>query len=670
LEIEAKFGIPDEQRFQQLLQATTLAGFVLGEAAVAELHDRYLDTAEGAMLAAGYACRLRRLGKGSDEASSGTPPDGRVLATLKALGRATGAIHRRPEYEVALAEPSPPVDWPPSPARDLALGLAGGEPLIILFDIEQTRHSRPLLDGDRVVAELSLDRVRLSRGDVLADTYLELEAELEPEGCERDLEKLVRELEDGWGLEPDRQSKFERALATFGLEATERRTADSGTEDHLSRRERAIVEQLLDKREVIARRARLLLAWDEGLSRNEMLERASLSARRARYWLSAFRELRLGIFPQAALDAAANTLFVPHLPTGQEPVAAAEGPVPEAPATSPPPLPSGIELLNKPGIQADDPMSEAGRKTFRFHYRRMLHHEPGTRLGEDIEALHDMRVATRRMRAAFRIFGDYFDPEVTAPYLKGLKRTGRTLGAVRDLDVFHQKVQAYVNSLPPSQGAGLQGLLSVLDSQREAARQRMIAYLDSSRYRRFAAGFGEFVETEGMGSLPATIAGGEPQPYRVRHVAPMTIYERLAAVRAYDEWVNMPNPPLARLHALRIACKGLRYTLEFFGEVLGPTTKAVVKQVVTLQDHLGDLHDAVMASGILRDFLVWGTWGHDDAQPRPPVLETPVIAPGVAAYLATKQGELQDLWDSFPQVWQQLKGSEFSRMVAEAVAVL
>jgi hypothetical protein len=47
-----------------------------------------------------------------------------------------------------------------------------------------------------------------------------------------------------------------------------------------------------------------------------------------------------------------------------------------------------------------------------------------------------------------------------------------------------------------------------------------------------------------------------------------------------------------------------------------------------------------------------------------------VIAPGVAAYLATKQGELQDLWDSFPQVWQQLKGSEFSRMVAEAVAVL
>ena len=47
--------------------------------------------------------------------------------------------------------------------------------------------------------------------------------------------------------------------------------------------------------------------------------------------------------------------------------------------------------------------------------------ELGTRLGEDIEALHDMRVATRRMRAAFRVFGEHFEPKAVAPYLKGLK---------------------------------------------------------------------------------------------------------------------------------------------------------------------------------------------------------------------------------------------------------
>src|SRR5690606_3507983 len=95
--------------------------------------------------------------------------------------------------------------------------------------------------------------------------------------------------------------------------------------------------------------------------------------------------------------------------------------------------------------------------------------------------------------------------------------------------------------------------------------------------------------------------GGEPQPYRVRHVAPVAIYERLAAVRAYDEWVTIPSPPVARLHALRIVCKRLRYAVEFFREALGPEAKILINQVVGMQDHLGELQDAVVASGILRD---------------------------------------------------------------------
>ena len=54
-------------------------------------------------------------------------------------------------------------------------------------------------------------------------------------------------------------------------------------------------------------------------------------------------------------------------------------------------------------------MDEAARKTLLFHFERMLKHEPGTREGEDAEELHDMRVATRRMRAALRVFDGYID---------------------------------------------------------------------------------------------------------------------------------------------------------------------------------------------------------------------------------------------------------------------
>jgi CHAD domain-containing protein len=315
-------------------------------------------------------------------------------------------------------------------------------------------------------------------------------------------------------------------------------------------------------------------------------------------------------------------------------------------------------------------MSEAGRKTFRFHFRRMLYHEPGTRLGEDIEALHDMRVATRRMRAAFRVFGRYYDAKLLARYRKGLKRTGRALGAVRDLDVFRAEILAYLDTLPESERTGLDDLQAALEERRKAARERMIAYLDGEKYHRFVERFDEFVETPEMGSLPTAPDGGEPRPYRVCHVAQVAIYERLAAMRAYDEWVCIPDPPLTRLHALRIACKRLRYALEFFEEVLGPDTKVLRKKVVAMQDHLGDLQDAVVASGILRDFLVWGTWGPDVKDRRPPDQDVPVVAPGVAAYLAAKQSELQHLLETFPAAWEQLKGTAFSRMVAGAVMVL
>jgi CHAD domain-containing protein len=557
MEIEAKFRIPDEQTFQRLLETTALAKFGLGKASVAELHDRYLDTADADIQAGGYACRLRRSGN-------------QYLATLKSLGGATGAIHRRTEHELELSGPLPPGDWPPGTARDLVLDLSHGKPLATLFDIEQTRHARTLYDGDQAVAEVNLDRVCMRQGQAIVANYLEFEAELLPEGSVEDIEQLSLELQTAWAVMPESQSKFER-----GLDAVRFRRSN------------------------------------------------------------------------------------PLLP----PTTAEMGP---AQVSSRPKQES--ELLEAPGIEPDDAMSEAGRKTFRFHFQRMLYHEPGTRLGEDIEALHDMRVATRRMRAAFRVFGDHFRPKHIAPYLKGLRRTGRALGRVRDLDVFRERIHAYLETLPESERGGLDSLQAALEEQRESARREMLAYLDGNKYHLFVERFGEFVETEGLGSLLVSPNGDKPRPYRVRHVAPMAIYERLAAVRAYDEWVSIPNPPLTRLHALRIACKRLRYTLEFFSEVLGPDTKALIKTVVGVQDHLGALQDAVVASNILRDFLIWGTWDHGGTDETPP--QTAVSAPGVETYLVARRSELQHLVETFPPLWSELNGPGFSRLVAEAVVVL
>jgi CHAD domain-containing protein len=155
----------------------------------------------------------------------------------------------------------------------------------------------------------------------------------------------------------------------------------------------------------------------------------------------------------------------------------------------------------------------------------------------------------------------------------------------------------------------------------------------------------------------------------VRHVVPIELYRGLAVVRAFDDAMSAPDVPLVRFHQLRIAFKGLRYTLEFFQEVLGPRAKPLINQVKRLQDHLGDLQDAVVTCKVLRGFLTWGTWGHveDETTFAPTEL---VIAPGVAAYLAYKQSEIQQLVSAFPPVWEPIQSAKFSRQLAVLAADL
>ena len=322
--------------------------------------------------------------------------------------------------------------------------------------------------------------------------------------------------------------------------------------------------------------------------------------------------------------------------------------------------------LNSPGLLPDDPMSEAGRKTWWFHFLRMLKHEPGTRAGEDIEELHDMRVATRRMRAALRVFGDFFHPKALAPFNKGLRRTARALGFVRDLDVFEEKAGHYLGTLPEAARDGLDPLIESWHGERGAARAKMIAYLDSKRYQTFKREFADFLQTEGAGARPIPTPTGSrirPASYQVRHVAPRLIYTRYETVRAYETVLD--DAQIETLHALRIDCKYLRYTLEFLREVMGPEARAVVEEVKAMQDHLGDLNDAEVAIAILNEFLE--EW--DAAQAGVPLIQRRSTE-GIVTYLASRHAEKHRLVTTFPEAWARLNRKEVRRWLALAVAAL
>jgi CHAD domain-containing protein len=396
-----------------------------------------------------------------------------------------------------------------------------------------------------------------------------------------------------------------------------------------------------------SRRAQIILLSAEGITAANIAATVALSASQVHHWRREWKKRRLRIFPvpvdDEELSAGAETA---------EPVEAAPRPGVDAPR-----LP--LELRATVGMLPDDPMAEAARKALLFNFERMLLNEPGSRLGEDIESVHDMRVATRRMRSALRLFKPFFKTAMIKPYLHGLRDIADVLGEVRDLDVFMEKAQLFLQAHPET---NLDPLVTTWGKRLNKARRALIRHLDSKSFARFVDRFHAFLITPGEGarSLPGPESA---TAYQVRYIAPRLIYEHYERVRAYDPVLD--GAPLAMLHALRIDCKRLRYTLEFFAEALGPEIKNVIKEMKIMQDHLGDLNDTRVAGEVLRGFVDT----HNQEYSGVPLFLRPDIT-GVLLYAADRDAEQKRLLDTFPAAWANFNRDDVRRDLALAVSVL
>ncbi len=307
-----------------------------------------------------------------------------------------------------------------------------------------------------------------------------------------------------------------------------------------------------------------------------------------------------------------------------------------------------------PGITADDILAEAGRKVLRFHFARVLAKEAGTRSGANIEDLHGMRVATRRMRAAWRVFGDGFRPNRTRRLRGRLRVLAGRLGAVRDLDVLLEAAVAHQAGLGSREAAAFEPLLASWRDEREAARIVLLRELDSQDYVRLIEDYRAFVAAEGNAVLPPA---SPVSPHRVRDTAASRIWLAYERVRAYESVLRWAD--IETIHQLRIAGKWLRYTLEFFREALGPEVDLLIPRVVVLQDHLGWLHDADVTISLTREFLVAnaGTLSREETQ-------------AIAAYLTLKERELARLRRMMGGPWRAVSGPPFRRLLGRAVSAL
>jgi CHAD domain-containing protein len=617
VEVELKYRVVDLAAAERYLVAEEIGAFG-GTSAPrsSQFEDRYVDTADGAMAKAGFAVRVRQSGRGT-------------VVSVKSLARTEGpgGSVRREELEGPADRTAGPLGWPASDARSLVLELAGDAPLVELVTIRQLRRKRLVRDGDTRV-ELSLDEVDVVMRSRIIDRFVELEAEL-VKGAEDRLTGLADVFSADPALAPAIGSKLEAAMA-----AVRARGRGRGMPE-------AVVADVVAHAATVSREsadADLATDGTDAAEPDPAERRVSMRSRRAAESPAAPAE----VAPADGMPDAARSDVTP---TTSDVVSES---VDEA-------IPADMHLIvgKTSGVVPEDHVAEAGRKVMRFHLARMLAREAGTREGHDPEELHAMRVATRRQRAAWRVFGASFRAGRTKRYRNGLREIASRLGAVRDLDVLLEAADIYRADLPVSEQRALEPLLSDWREHRDDARVLLVRELDSEGYRRWVDDYRDFVRTEGAAVMPV----GPTEPHRVRDTAASRIWTAYEQVRGYEaalRWADVET-----LHELRIAGKWLRYTLEFVREALGDDSAPLIARVTALQDHLGLMNDADVSASMARTFLV----EHAGEL-------SPLEGAAIGRYLVSREREVARLRRTIGAPWRGVAGVTFRRTLGRVVAGL
>ena len=623
VEIELKYRVVDAAAGDRYLATDEIAGFrASSPVRSTQVEDRYIDTADGALARAGFAARIRQTAKHATVA---------VKSSIRRVG--TGNVHHREELEGPADRTAHPRDWPASDARSLILEQCGDAPLVEVVTIRQLRRKR-ILERDGTSLELSLDEVDAVSRSRVVGRFVELEVEL-VDGDEAGLGEIDAILAADPGLAPAETSKLQSALR-----------AVAAAEPKRGKRGPALPAlSAPDPDEPPAAPATPPMA--------DIVEAVLAEI-----------EAPTGASPEPAEDSAPP----PARPEGVEAPrskagsrgrkAAAAAAAAAAAGSSRPPASEDaatprLVVGKTPGVLADDHLAEAGRKVLRFHLAKMIGKEAGTRDGSDPEELHAMRVATRRQRAAWRVFGDAFRANRTKGHRGRLRDVAARLGAVRDLDVLLEAADEYRADKPVAEQRALEPLLAAWRVHRDDARVLLMRELDSVGYRRWLDDYAEFVRHEGLAVRTVV----PTQPHRVRDTAGSRIQAAYEQVRAYEpvlRWADVET-----LHELRIAGKWLRYSLEFVREALGPDAEGLIARVTALQDHLGLLNDADVAAHLARDFLVEQAGSLSDVE-----------SGAIARYLVSREKEVARLRRTVGRPWRGVAGTAFRRSLGRALAAL
>ncbi|MER6420839.1 CYTH and CHAD domain-containing protein [Streptomyces sp. NPDC001137] len=213
------------------------------------------------------------------------------------------------------------------------------------------------------------------------------------------------------------------------------------------------------------------------------------------------------------------------------------------------------------------------------------------------DSVHRMRVATRRMRSAFRSYGKVLDRTVTDPIGEELKWLAGELGVDRDREVLTERLAAALDELPRTLLSGpiRTRLRTWMNARRGGSRRRLTGVLDSQRYLKLLDGLDALVAD------PPLLEAAAGKPEKVIAKAVRKDFGKLSALVEQALALEPGHDRDLALHEARKKAKRTRYAAEAAATPLGSPATALIKSMKSLQTLLGDHQDSFMTRQTLRE---------------------------------------------------------------------
>jgi CHAD domain-containing protein len=241
-----------------------------------------------------------------------------------------------------------------------------------------------------------------------------------------------------------------------------------------------------------------------------------------------------------------------------------------------------------------DPAAKAAAAAIAFQLRAMTAERAAATSG-DVEAIHRLRVATRRLRAALRMLREVAPGDEAESAADELAWLCGAIGAVRDLDVLARMLEDRATRLETDFIRALAPLSDTIRRQRAVEQERLVAALESERYCGLVQRLGA------VASAPPT------DSVTLGAVAARLVRPQLRAMLRAGAGLDEASPP-DTLHRLRVRVKKLRYALEPLRAVGGKPTRRMLRRLERVQERVGMYNDAAIAAAWLRG---WAAEAHD-----------------------------------------------------------